>query len=172
MVRMKNCLRKLAPVFNTNRMVKEYAEKFYVPAGTRGGLLAADGLARARSLSVAKAMYLQKWGGIRVVGVNTSGNGHYKVGQDVQVETTVDLPDLDPKELRVQLYAGEINSTGEIESPQVVPMTHSKAMGGSRHMFVGALACRSSGRQGFAIRVLPGNPDLATPFESGLIYWN
>lgn len=172
MVRMKNCLRKLAPVFNTNRMVKEYAEKSYLPAGLRGGLLAADGLARARSLSVAKAMYHQKWGGIRVVGVTTSGNGHYKVGEDVQVETLVDLPDLDPKELRVQLYAGEINSTGEIESPAVVPMTHSKAMGGNRHMFVGALACRSSGRQGFAIRVLPGNPDMATPFESGLIYWN
>ncbi len=172
MIRMKNCLRKLAPVFNTNRMVKEYAEKAYLPAGLRGGLLAADGLSRARSLSVAKAMYHQKWGGIRVVGVNTSGNGHYKVGEDVQVETLVDLPDLDPKELRVQLYAGEINSTGEIEAAQVVPMTHSKAMGGNRHMFVGALACRSSGRQGFAIRVLPGNPDMATPIESGLIYWN
>ena len=172
LIRMKNCLRQLAPVFNTNRMVKEYAEKMYLPAGSRGTLLAADGLARARGLSVAKAMYQQKWSGIRVVGVNTSGSGHYKVGQDVQVETLVDLPDLNPQELRVQLYAGEINSTGEIEAAQVVAMTHAKAMGGSRHMFAGVLACRSSGRQGFAIRVLPGNPDLATPFESGLIYWN
>ena len=172
LIRMKNCLRQLAPVFNTNRMVKEYAEKLYLPAGSRGTLLGADGLARARTLSLAKAMYQQKWGGIRVVGVNTAGNGHYKVGEDVQVETLVDLPDLDPKELRVQLYAGAISSTGEIEAPQIVPMTHAKAMGGSRHMFAGALACRSSGRQGFAIRVLPANPDMATPFESGLIHWN
>ena len=29
---MKNCMRKLAPVFNTNRMVQDYAEKFYIPA--------------------------------------------------------------------------------------------------------------------------------------------
>ena len=33
---MKNCMRKLAPVFNTNRMVQDYAEKFYVPAHLRG----------------------------------------------------------------------------------------------------------------------------------------
>ncbi len=34
--RMKNCMRKLAPVFNTNRMVREYTEKFYIPADVRG----------------------------------------------------------------------------------------------------------------------------------------
>src|SRR4051794_32665166 len=30
--RMKQCIRKLAPVFNTNRMVQNYAEMFYIPA--------------------------------------------------------------------------------------------------------------------------------------------
>jgi starch phosphorylase len=34
--RMKNCMRKLTPVFNTNRMVREYAEKFYIPSYRRG----------------------------------------------------------------------------------------------------------------------------------------
>src|SRR6185437_6934442 len=37
--RMKNCMRKLAPVFNTNRMVRDYAEKFYVSAFNRGEVL-------------------------------------------------------------------------------------------------------------------------------------
>ena len=32
--RMKICMRKFAPVFNTNRMVKEYAEQFYIPSHT------------------------------------------------------------------------------------------------------------------------------------------
>ena len=41
--RMKNCLRKLAPVFNTNRMVKDYAEHFYVPSHQRGGALGDNG---------------------------------------------------------------------------------------------------------------------------------
>jgi hypothetical protein len=39
-------------------------------------------------------------------------------------------------------------------------------------MYTGAIDCRASGRHGFAIRVLPGNSDMATPFEPGLILWN
>jgi len=38
-------------------------------------------------------------------------------------------------------------------------------------MFSGTISCRSSGQHGFAVRVLPRNPDLANPFETGLITW-
>jgi starch phosphorylase len=170
--RMKNCMRKLAPVFNTNRMVRDYAEKFYIPAYTRGGLLASDGMARAIALAKSKESLRNRWGGIRIVGVHTSGNGHFKVGESMQVEALVDLPSVDPKELAVQLYAGPVNARGEIEQPQALVMTYSKPMAPNRHLFVGSFDCRTSGRQGFAIRILPGAADLATPFEPGLIVWN
>ncbi|HMO27184.1 MAG TPA: alpha-glucan family phosphorylase, partial [Tepidisphaeraceae bacterium] len=38
--RMKCCLTKLAPVFNTNRMVQQYADNLYLPAFRRGQVLA------------------------------------------------------------------------------------------------------------------------------------
>ena len=170
--RMKTCMRRLAPAFNTNRMVKDYADQFYMPAHARGRVLAADGLARAVSLARKKDGLRHRWGGIRVVGVHTSGNGHYKVGETMQVEAMVDLPGIDPRDLRVQLYAGRISARGEIEDPTALTMEHSKALAGDRHLFVGRLDCRTSGRQGFAVRVLPGGADLATPFEPGLIVWN
>jgi starch phosphorylase len=170
--RMKNCLRKLAPVFNTNRMVREYAEKFYVPASTRGLALAQDNLRRAVALAHVKDSYRAKWNNIRVVGVHTSGNGHYKVGDKVQVEALLDIPEIDPKDLAVQLYSGTITSAGEIDQPQVLTMQHSRQMAPNRHLFTGTLECLTSGRQGFALRVVPGHPDLATPFEPGLIIWN
>jgi starch phosphorylase len=170
--RIKNCLRKLAPVFNTNRMVREYAEKFYIPASGRGQVLAQDNLRRAVELAHAKDRYRAKWGNIRVVGVHTSGNGHYKVGDKVQVEALLDLPEMDPRDLAVQLYAGTITSAGEIDQPQVLNMQHARQMAPNRHLFTGTIECRTSGRQGFALRVVPGHPDMATPFEPGLIIWN
>ncbi len=171
--RMKYCMRKLAPVFNTNRMVREYAERFYVPAFTRGTALAKDNLQRAIQLSHYKQMLPRgKWAGIKVVGVHTSGNGHYKVGEEMQVEALIDLPELEPKDVAIQLYCGPISATGHIEDPQILSMQHSKQMAPGRHLFTGRIACRTSGRQGFALRVLPGNQDLATPFEPGLIIWN
>jgi glycogen phosphorylase len=170
--RMKMCMRKLAPVFNTNRMVREYAEKFYIPADKRGRTLANNNLERAVALAHIKDKLRQKWPGIRIVGVHNTGNGHYHVGDNMQVEVLVDLPEIDPKDITVQLYAGPITATGQIGSPQVLNMEHARLIANNRHLFSGRIDCRSSGRHGFAVRVLPGNPDLATPFEPGLIVWN
>src|SRR5581483_8743995 len=108
--RMKNCMRKLAPVFNTNRMVRDYAEKFYIAALDRGENLAADGMKRAINLAHSKDSLRHRWHNIRIVGVHTSGNGHFKVGENMQVEALVDLPGLNPEELSVQLYAGSVNA--------------------------------------------------------------
>jgi starch phosphorylase len=171
-LRMKECMRRLAPAFNTNRMVSEYADNFYVPAVKRGTALGADNLKRAIALAAAKDQYRHKWGGIRVVGVHTSGNGHYKVGDKLQVEAMLDIAEFNPSDVAVQLYAGPINASGDIEHPQVLMMQHSKEIGPSRHLFTGTIECRTSGRQGYAVRVVPGNADLATPFEPGLIIWN
>jgi starch phosphorylase len=170
--RMKTCMRRLAPVFNTNRMVRDYAEKFYLPATLRGAALAGDQLARAVALAHAKDNLRGKWGGIKVVGVHASGNGHFKVGDTMQVEALIDAPGLAPSDVCVQLYAGPINATGHIERPEARTMQYSKEMAPNRHLFTGSVACTTSGRHGFAIRVLPGNKDLATPFEPGLITWN
>jgi starch phosphorylase len=170
--RMKNCMRKLAPVFSTNRMVRDYTEKFYVPALVRSEALSANNLASAANLAHAKDRLRSKWGGIKVVGVHTTGNGHYKVGEAVQVEALVDLPDVKPEDVTVQLYYGSTSAGGEIEQPQALVMQYTKQLAPMRHVFTGKLECKTSGRQGFAIRVLPGVADLATPFEPGLILWN
>jgi len=70
------------------------------------------------------------------------------------------------------MYAGPITATGEIGAPKILPMSYSKQIAGARHVFSGQIECRASGRQGFAVRVLPGDADMATPFEPGLIAWN
>jgi glycogen phosphorylase len=170
--RMKNCMRKLAPVFSTNRMVQDYTEMFYWPSHERGGQLASDGLKRAAELAHAKDRLRHHWNNIKIVAVHTSGNGHYRVGEKMQVEALVDLPDLQPGDIAVEMFCGPISATGEIEHPQSLKMQHTREMGPNRHLFVGQIACASSGRQGFAVRILPGHPDLATPFEPGLIHWN
>ncbi len=170
--RMKNCLKTLSPVFNTNRMVKQYATQLYLPAFVRGAALAADGLKRGIALAQAKDDYHHKWGGIKIVGIHTSGNGHYRVGETMQVEALIDLPGIDPRGVRVELYSGICNAANEIENPSAMAMTFTKEMAPNRYLFSGNHTCQSSGRQGFAVRVLPGNPDMATPFEPGLITWN
>jgi hypothetical protein len=51
-------------------------------------------------------------------------------------------------------------------------MQHTRQIAPNRHLFTGTIECCTSGRQGFALRIVPGNTDMATPFEPGLIIWN
>ena len=171
--RMKACVRQLAPVFNTHRMVREYAERFYVPAATRGAQLMADDLGRSVALARAKHELRERWGGVHIVGVRASGDGHYTVGQTIDVEATVDLPaGVRPADVAVQLVCGSATAAGGIADPVTVAMTPTAASVAGRQGFAGRIACRVSGRQAYAVRVVPGLADLATAFEPGLIVWH
>jgi starch phosphorylase len=169
--RMKQCLRKLAPVFNTNRMVANYCSQLYMPASRRGAMLTENGFERSARLAREKDALRGAWSGVKVVGVEHSGNGHYKVGQTITVDAIVELNGVVASHLRVQLYSGPMNADGRIESPTAVEMSAMREVAPGRHLFSGELMCQSSGRYGFALRLLPGLTDLATPFEPGMITW-
>ena len=172
--RMKNCMRKLAPVFNTNRMVQRLRREVLHPrAATAATQLAADGLARVGRAGAREGRAAAASGAASRSSASTpAATATSRSATRMQVEALVDLPDVDPKDVHVQLYAGPINATGEIERPHVMDLTYGKPMAPGRHLFIGKIDCRTSGRQGFAIRIVPGHPDMATPFEPGLITWN
>ena len=39
------------------------------------------------------------------------------------------------------------------------------------HWFTGSVKCKTSGRQGLAVRILPKHPDMVDMYEPGLILW-
>ncbi len=136
-------------------------------------MLQSEGLRRSIGLAHAKDRLRQKMGRHQDRRRPChAATGIIKVGQNVQVEALVDLPELRPDEVSVQLYSGPLNAQGTFDNALPLGMTYAKEMAPNRHVFVGKIDCRTSGRHGFAVRVLPGNKDLATPFEPGLIIWN
>ena len=59
-------------------------------------------LESAVDLSNAKISLRSKWPGVSVVAVQSSGNGHYKVGDAMNVDAMLDLPGIDPALVQVQ----------------------------------------------------------------------
>ena len=173
--RMKNCMRKLAPVFNTNRMVREYCRAVLRPGFHARRRLLANGQSQARHPAGALqgCPAAAAGAGINIVGVHTSGNGHFKVGEEMQVEALVDLPGTEARGVAIQLYCRpDQRAPGRSRIRSPVDEAQQTDGAGIGICSSGRIDCRTSGRQGFAMRVLPGNQDLATPFEPGLIIWN
>ncbi len=170
--KMKAAMRDHAGVFNTNRMVREYFEHCYWPSVERSQRLMENGQERAKALAAWKANVRQQWGQIRIERVWADGRDgqELKVGDQLQVQAQVSLGSLNPTDVAVELFHGPLNAEGLIAEGQTIPMLIAQSKGNGSYMFAGAISCRTSGRQGYALRIVPSHEDL-NPFDMGLILW-
>jgi len=168
---MKAAMRSICPVFNTNRMVHEYAERSYLPSAERYQRLAENGMARARALAEWKSQVRKHWPEIRVESVEADTPDELQVGDELQVRAWVHLGPLGPEDVAVELYQGLLDDKGQIPGGEVIAMNHVQSDGDGSHLFVGAIPCRASGLHGYALRILPRHEDLSNPYEPGLILW-
>ena len=169
---MKGSLENLCHTYNTHRMVREYTERFYVPAAERFARLEADSAAAARSLAAWMGRVRSEWPQVRVVGIEAGPLGESKVGDLLGVRARLRLGALAPPDVAVELYLGALDTAGEINQPASFPMRHVGSPGNGEYIFeASGVPCSRSGRQGYTVRVMPHHPDLATHFPPGLITW-
>ncbi len=102
--RMRESMARLTPRFSTNRAVREYTEQHYLPAASAYRERAADKGAIGVQMVNWRHALEQKWAALRFgeVKVETRGEQHV-------FEVQVYLDDLDPKAVRVELYADGVN---------------------------------------------------------------
>jgi starch phosphorylase len=170
--RMKASIGNLCYYFNTHRMVREYTERFYLPAAERQGRLTADGMALARSLAAWKERVRDQWSKVRVESVTADSLDDVQVNSEIKAQAEVSLGALTPDDVSVELYVGLVDADGEITGARVIPMRPVSDGGAGHYRFeVSSVACCRSGLHGFTVRALPRHPDLIAPFPPGLIVW-
>jgi starch phosphorylase len=151
-------------------MVAEYATTSYFPSAERWGRLTADGLARAKKLAAWRVTMRRGWPGVKVSNVTAEGPEPMHVGGTLRLRATVQLGGLKPEDVLVQLFHGAVDNQGDIPSPATAEMTPERQEGAA-WLYSGAVTCKSSGQQGYAVRVLPRHVDLPHSHEPGLIAW-
>jgi starch phosphorylase len=170
--RMKASIGALCHFFNTHRMVREYTERFYLPAAARYRRLTADEMAGAETLAAWTTRIRENWSQVRVQEVEAEPLTELQVGSEVRARARVHLGDLTPDDVTVELYLGRVDAGGEIVEAEATPMQFIEPAEEGNYLFeAGAIPCRKSGRHGYTVRVLPHHPDLTTSFLPGLIVW-
>jgi starch phosphorylase len=170
--RMKRSIASLSPVFSTGRMVAEYTTRAYLPSGGRFVKLTVDDLQAAGALAGWRRGLGKGWPQVKVAQVQAAGGDPMHVGSELVVQALVQLGNLSPQDVQVQLFHGLVDNMGEIPRPSTVTMTTNGAPAeNGAWLFRGTIPCRTSGQHGFAVRVLPRHAYLASPFEPGLVCW-
>jgi starch phosphorylase len=182
--RIKNSIKWIAPHFNTHRMVAEYTRRFYNPAAARQEYLTAEAMAKAREFAAWKANVKKAWPALAVKDVKvevkngqgfepmSSKQARLKVGSEISVSALVKLGNIRPGDISVELYHGPVDSCGNITHGSALKMDHVQPTGqDGEHWFTGLMSCRTTGRWGIVVRVLPQRYDLANKYELGLVLW-
>ena len=160
--RMRASLSLLTPAYSANRALREYTDRYYLPAATafarRSGRL---GDAAARLVEWQRSTR-RHWPTVRFgdVHVRTEGGRH-------RFETAVYLDDLDPDSVAVELYAdGEGGG-----APARVPMRREAALVGAHGFVYVAEVPDARPAAHFTARVFPSHPEVAVPLELAMITW-
>jgi starch phosphorylase len=168
--RMKASMTHVAKDFSSHRMLKEYSERFYYPALENSRRLAEAELTPAKELAAYLAKARKAWPSISVSELRTNAAPVMERGDVVTASAVVELGGLAPAEAAVELYHGNLSSQGEIVSPERAEMAAVEQRG-SAWIYRVNVACDRTGKQGYAVRVLPKHPALVSPYVPGLVRW-
>jgi starch phosphorylase len=161
--RIRESMSRLTPLFSANRSVREYTERYYLPAAAAYRRRAANGGALGRELVAWRGELAARWHNLHFgrLEVSSTGDRHLFTVQ-------VYLDELDPDAVQVQLYAQPLGS----EPAVVQSMTREKPLAGAINgfLFSGAVPA-SRPPEHYTARIVPFHPAAAVPQEANQILW-
>src|SRR6266567_856764 len=163
MAKMRASMARLTPRFSTNRVVREYADSYYVPAATRYRARCADKGALGTELVRWARDLAQYWPDARFGTLRTATQD---TRHDIGVE--VFLGRLDADAVRVELYAEAANGKG----PERHVMVRGRKLDGPVNGYeysVSIPAVRAAGD--YTPRLVPYHPAAVVPLEAHEILW-
>jgi starch phosphorylase len=161
--RMRESMAQLTARFSTNRSVREYTERHYLPAATRYRQRAADKGLLGRELTEWQHALDRHWESLRFgpVRIDSAGGQH-------AVEAEIVLGDLDPGAVRVELYADPIDGGAAIrEEMQLL-----RALPGAprRCLYRGTIPAARPASD-YTARIIPQHSGLSVPLECARVLW-
>ena len=165
----KRSIATILPRFNADRMVGEYATKFYQPAAQQGRRFSEQGHAAARDIAAWKAKVRKAWPGVRIHRVDRPTT-QLVFGDKIEFEVAVMLNGLSADDVTVELLLSRSEYDAGADEHQrhlFVPQQRQ----GDEHRYTLTLEPDLCGRLDYRIRAFPCHADLTHPLELGLMLW-
>jgi starch phosphorylase len=153
---------RLTPRFSAERAVREYTERYYIPAAVAYRKRAADKSAMGAQLVIWQRALEQNWSKLRFGEARvTSEEGKHSFLVQVY------LGGLDPNAIRIELYAEGINAGEPIRQE----MTRGQQLVGAEGYLYSAQVPSTRPYTDYTARVIPNYSGVAVPLEAPQILW-
>ncbi len=165
----KQSIASIMPRFNMQRMLSDYARKFYSPAAEQWRRYSADGFSGARRVADWKARIRAAWPRIALRRIDRAAT-RIRYGQTLRFEVAVQLSGLTPKDLTVEMVFTRPDDPASASALRYV-LQHERPLDSGEHLFSRELTPDQCGKLEYRVRVFPTHELLTHPFEMGMMIW-
>jgi glucan phosphorylase len=171
---VKDSIRTIAPMFNTDRMISEYFEKMYAPSIKRTALLSNNQFERANELAEWKRDISSRFSSARITNVSVTGleNNTLTAGSQVDVTVRVNTGVLSSSEIIAEMVLFNTQKGHSSGPPMTVKMSAEEKMDDGWYLFKGSFNPVLSGRYSHSVRIRPRHRYLGSKLEAGLVLWS
>jgi starch phosphorylase len=165
----KQSIASIMPRFNMQRMLTDYAVKFYSPAAEQWRKYAGDNFSGARQVAEWKARVRDAWPGVQLRRMDNPV-ARIRYGDTIRFEIAAHLGGLKPDDLAIELVFNRPGETRAIKT-RCYPLRHERLLDGDEHLFASELTPDQCGKMEYRVRAYPTHPLLTHPFEMGMTVW-
>ncbi|MBN1879550.1 alpha-glucan family phosphorylase [bacterium] len=167
---MKDAMKSAGKNFTTHRMVMDYA-RFYIQGHDAYEKIVADDGKLAREVNAWRDRILESWNQVHVIETRIRNPlKDVNVGDRIDLDVRVQLGNLTPDDIVVQVYFGSLDHDDQITGGRVETMRVVKQKEAD-WLYEGSFTVERSGRCGYATRILPHHSALIHPFTPLRIKW-
>ena len=165
---IKNSIARVVPKFTTRRMMQDYQQRYYNRLYERTKFLFRNDYDKIKEISSWKKRMARSWNNIDVIEkrIFNQGLDEYQVGQTYVGEIVLDLNELSPQHIGVELVLTEeskrLVSTHEFELEKYEV---------DRAYYKLKVSISQAGTFTYGVRIFPKNPILANRQDVSILRW-
>ena len=157
--------------FSTSRMLVDYTEKLYLPLCNLTKKYY-NNLEDVAKYNEWKKETINNFKKIKITQDGNITNQTMDAGKSIKVKCTVELPNINPKNVEVQVYYGEIAENKIIKNATIIPMVcKTQDSTAKSYEYEANIDLTTGGDYGYTFRVMPKHEMLLDSANLDLIKW-
>ena len=164
---MKNSIISTGGMYSTARMLVDYTDKLYIPLCNLYNKYYKD-LEQVLRFNEWKENVSNEWKKIKIIQQNNIKDVVIDAGNKIEVSCVVELPNIDPDNITVEVYSAKIMANGTFEDIKVTPMERNLK---GANLYTGSIELKTGGDYGYTFRVMPKHEMLLDPANMNLVKW-
>ena len=168
---MKESIITTGGKFSTSRMLTDYVDKLYIPLCNLTNKYYND-LESVTKFNEWKKLVIERFNRIKITQENNIDNETIDAGKIIKVRCSVKLPNINPDNIQVEVYYGEITENGIVDNVTIIPMKLKESNEEAKtYLYEAQVELTTGGDYGYTFRVMPKHEMLLDAENLDLVKW-